>query len=176
MNRSACFATAALLALSAVDGQCRAADPLMPVFAVTTEKPTDRVGVKVDRNAATFDATSPSGIGGATITRTQGDWPAAVAVRLHLHGLEHFEARADAIHFTASVLSHSGHAQLLRLDDHGQEQKLGPETKIEAFDASGRRINGLPYQGGYFEIRLPSALFAKRPKSLTLGWIDFFRH
>jgi len=36
-------------------------------------------------------------------------------------------------------------------------------------------MTGLPGKGGYFEIRLPKALLDGQPKSLELGWIDFYR-
>jgi hypothetical protein len=38
-----------------------------------------------------------------------------------------------------------------------------------------RRGVTLPDKGGYFEIKLPKALLESQPKSVELGWIDFYR-
>ena len=64
--------------------------PEVPAFDITTRKSADQIKVAVENDTATFDVTSPSGIGGATIALTKGNWPKSVVVRLHLHGLESF--------------------------------------------------------------------------------------
>jgi hypothetical protein len=55
------------------------------------------------------------------------------------------------------------------------EQDSAYWVKIAACDARGNAIEGLPDEGGYFEVQLPAALFEARPKSLTVQWIDFYR-
>ena len=61
----------------------------------------------------------------------------------------------------------------------GQERKLGTSDAfridIEAFDAKGKPVQQLPAKGGYFQLKLPSALLADRPISLVMQWIDFHR-
>jgi len=77
----------------------------------------------------------------------------------------------------ASVLSHSGHRRLLRLVDDGEEKAVeegSPDwTEIQVFDAKGEPVQGLPGEGGYFEMTLPKALL--EAESLTIDWIDFYR-
>ena len=48
-------------------------------------------------------------------------------------------------------------------------------TEIRAFDAKGGPVQGLPGEGGYFEMVLPQVFFEAKPKSLTIDWIDFYR-
>lgn len=64
--------------------------------------------------------------------------------------------------------------------DDGQEKVVDQGdpywTEIGAFDANGKPVRGLPGEGGYFEMLLPQALFEAKPKSPTIGWIDFYRN
>lgn len=142
-------------------------------FDIKTQKPEDRVTVTLEKDTAIFDVSSQSGIGGATITTTSGKWPTTVILRLHLSGLESFAISSGKIKLTGSVLSHSGNTKRLYLTEDGKERESG--TEIEILDAAGKPIKGLPDKGGYFEIRLPKVLFESQPKSLDLGWIDFYR-
>lgn len=52
------------------------------MFQAMVDKPADRIEIQRERDATTFLVTSPSGIGAATITLWQGDWPSDVRVRL----------------------------------------------------------------------------------------------
>jgi len=144
-------------------------------FAITIKKPADRIKVRVEGDMATLDVTSPSGIGGATVTLTKGKWPTTVILRLHLSGLESFAVSNGKIKLTGSVLSHSGETKRLYLTEIANGGEREPGTQINVFDAQGRPARGLPDKGGYFEIRLPKALLDGQPKSLELGWIDFYR-
>ena len=88
--------------------------------------------------------------------------------------MESFTASNGKIKLTGSVLSHSGNTKRLNLAEDGKRERQ-PETTIKVFDAAGKQIEGLPGEGGYFEITLPKALVEDQPKSLDLGWIDFYR-
>ena len=61
------------------------------------------------------------------------------------------------------------------MTEDGKEGEREPGTEIKVLDAAGKPVKGLPGKGGYFEIRLPKALLEGQPKSLELGWIDFYR-
>lgn len=117
---------------------------------VVTKKEEDQVAVKVEGDTVVYSISSPSGIGGATISPWKG-WPKQVIIRLHLRGLESFTVSNGKIKLSASVL------------------------KIKILDANGKPLQTLPDEDGYFEITLPKALLQENPKSLTLGWIDFYR-
>jgi len=143
----------------------------------TLKRPEDRVTEHVHDGGTIFSIHSPSGIGRATIHRES--WPDHVSLRLYLRGLEGLALENGSVALKASVLSHSGHRRLLRVVDQGQEKAVEDDspfrTEIRAFDAAGKPIEGLPGEGGYFEMILPRALFEAKPQSLCIGWIDFYR-
>ena len=146
---------------------------------IKTKKAEDYVNVKIKNDTATLDVSSQSGIGGATITLSKGKWPTTVVLRLHLGGLESFAVFNGKIKLTGSVLSHSGNTRLLDVVEDGKEKKVEKGSpywmEIRGFDSTGKPVKGLPDKGGYFEIALPKALLEGQPKSLELGWIDFYR-
>jgi hypothetical protein len=168
------------VAVSANEPQARRAESLplkeQPVFV--PRKGNDRVNVTVGSDSVTYTIASPSGISGGKILPKKG-WPKRVVVQLRLGGLESFTVSNGRTELRASVLSHSGHRRLLSVVDGGEEKKLAKDspywTAIEALDVKGRPVDGLPDEDGYFQIELPSALFAKQPESLSLSWIDFYR-
>jgi len=145
----------------------------------TTQKKEDRVTAQVKGDTVTYAVTSHSGIGSATITPWKG-WPKKTVLRLKLGGLESLVISNGEIELHASVLSHSGNPRLLSLRNRNDEKKVEQGspywTEIRAFDAKGKPVEGLPGERGYFEIVLPPPLFEAKPKSLTIGWIDFYRN
>ena len=94
-----------------------------PSFDITPDKPADQVKAKVEKDTATFDVFSPSGIGSATITLTKGCWPTTVVLRLHLTGLESLAVSNGKIKLMGSVLSHSGKTKRLYLTEDGEERE-----------------------------------------------------
>jgi len=104
---------------------------------------------------------------------TKGKWPTTVILRLHLSGLESFAVANGKI--AGSVYSHSGETKRMYLTEAGNEGERKPETEIRVLDANGKPATGLPEKGGFFEIQLPRVLLEGQPKSLELGWIDFYR-
>ncbi len=141
----------------------------------TAKKPEDHVTEIITDDRTIYSIRSPSGIGSATIARDP--WPKHVSLRLHLRGLEQLSIDNGSVTIKASVLSHSGNRRLLHAVEGGREktvEKGSPYwTEIQAFDASGRPVAGLPEGAGYFEMALPQALLEAR--SLTISWIDFYR-
>jgi hypothetical protein len=167
-----------VLALSNYEGRIWAKTGSSTAFDIKTKKPADRIKVKIEGDSAMLDIFSPSGIGGATITLTQGQWPKTVVLRLRLRGLESFNVSNGKIKLSVSVLSHSGNTKRLYLSEEGKDGNDGewePGREIKVLDAAGKPVKGLPDKGGYFEIALPKALLENQPKSLELGWIDFYR-
>jgi len=150
-----------------------------PTFDIKTRKVEDRVTATVEKDTAIFDATSRSGIGGATVTLAKGKWPTTVVLRLHLSGMEQLTIFNGTIKLTGSVLSHSGNPRLLDVVEDGKEKKVEKDspywTEIRGLDSTGKPVPGLPGSGGYFEITVPKALLDGQTKTLELGWIDFYR-
>jgi len=163
-----------VLALSNHLGRIWAKTVSFTAFDIKTKKPADQIKVKIDGDSTTLDVFSPSGIGGATITLTQGPWPKTVVLRLHLRGLEYFTASSGKFKLTGSVLSHSGNTKRFYLGEDGKKEPQ-PESTIKVFNAAGKPVEGLPGEGGYFEFTVPRPLLEGEPKSLELGWIDFYR-
>ena len=145
------------------------------ILDIITKKPSDKVKMTIEKDTATLDVSSQSGIGGATVTLAKGKWPTTVVLRLHLSGLKSFAVSNGKIKLTGSVLSHSGNTKRLYLTEFGKEGEREPGTEIKNLVAAGKPVKGLPDKGGYFEITLPNALLEGESKSLELGWIDFYR-
>ena len=155
-----------------------------PSLKIRPRREGDRVDIVKDGDKPSaglvLAVRSQRGIGGAAIERESKEWPKAITVRLYLRGLESLHVTSGARRLDMSVLSHSGHRQLLHLRKDGRE---GPQlkesspywTKVDVFDAEGKPIQGLPKGGGYFQVTLPKALFDDNPKSIRLDWIDFYR-
>jgi SAM-dependent methyltransferase len=145
---------------------------------VVTKKGEDRVQVEIKGDTAVYWISCPSGIGEATITPWTG-WAKQVVVRLRLGGLESFEVSNGKDRLRASLQSHGDHARLLQVCDEGGEKKVEQGspfwTEIRVLDANGTPIHESPERDGYFEVPIPKALVEDNPKSLTLGWIDFYR-
>ncbi len=140
----------------------------------------DRVTIAVEQDTATLGVTSTRGIGSATISRKDRDWPKHIVVRLHLRGLESFRVTAGEATLAVSVLSHGKHARLLHLWKNGKEgSRLTADspywTEVEMLDARGNPATKIPLTGGYFEITVPRKLLEGNPQSLSLRWIDFYR-
>ena len=144
-------------------------------FEIKTKKSADQVKVKIGNDSATFDVSSPSGIGGVTVTLAKGKWPTTVVLRLHLSGLESLAVSSGKTKLAGSVLSHSGNTRRLYLTEDRKQGEREPGTEIKVLDAAGKPVKGLPGKGGYFEITLPKALLDSQPKNVELGWIDFYR-
>jgi hypothetical protein len=151
-----------------------------PPFQITCRKTEDAVTVSTDGGKAILSITSPSGIGKATIDRTDERWPKEVVLRVRLRGLESLTISSGNVKLAASVLSHSGNTRLLHLRTDGKE---GPQlTKdspywmdIHVLDARGKPAAGLPEKDGCFEMTIPKALLDEKAKTVTIEWIDFYR-
>jgi len=119
------------------------------------------------------------GIGRATVTCGQQEWPQVIILRAKLRGLESLTIANDRLEWRASVLSHGNHATLLHLLQDGKEgpplEKTSPYwVEIQRLDPDGKPATGLPPEGGWFEIRIPRALL-ENTKTMKLAWIDSYR-
>jgi SAM-dependent methyltransferase len=146
---------------------------------ITTRKEEDKVTAQLKDGKMIYTIASPSGIGAASITPWKG-WAKNVVLRLNLRGLESIKVSNGRVDLRASVLSHSGNPRLLtvKAEDGDKKVEQGSDywTEVRAFDAKGKPVEGLPGEGGYFELELPSALLDGPPRSLTIDWIDFYRN
>lgn len=160
-------------------GKLAAADE-NPPFKITTKRDNDQVKIQVEKQHTIFIVLSPSGIGEATIEKTGEIWPAKVLLRLHLKGLESFQAASGPVTLAAAFSSQNA-TQLLHLVQTDQKEvPVGPKSPywmpIRLLDQKGQPTQTIPLKGGYFEISLPPKLFEENPPSIKLTWIDFYRN
>ena len=149
-------------------------------FQVATRKVDDRVTVGPQGDRVLFTVTSPSGIGGATITREGARWPGSIILRLHLRGLERLRIGSGKVNLSATVSSSGDHRTILSFSEGGKEEvsidRHSPYwTEISILDAQGHPAKEIPLKDGVFEVALPHVLFGSNPPTITLDWIDFYR-
>ncbi len=149
-------------------------------LTIRCTKEGDSITARQEGGKTILDIKSPRGIGGATLTLKAQKWPDELILRVHLRGLEHFQITSCAQSLHASVLSHSGNKTLLSLWSDGKEgpplDKTSPcWMEIQKMDAQGKPAEGLPKEGGLFEMRVPGVLLTDQNKTVELGWIDFYR-
>ena len=131
--------------------------PSQPHFDITTRKPADRVEAETKDDTTTLTISSPSGIGSATISPKQGQWPKKVILRLRLKGLESLTVSNSKVTLGASMSSHGEQGQRVFLKDGSGETPIGKDdpNRMEIKLVGGQKV---PLKDGYFEIVLPLAL------------------
>ena len=166
-----------LLPMALVIGLATAGEP-MPL-KITTKRDDDRVEQKADKNSATVSIRSPSGISHAVMERTGDKWPDAVIVRLHLKGLENFRVTNGTAKIELAAGIQEGKPQVRQWKDGNEAAPLDEKSPywigVRILGDDGAPAKEIPLKG-YFELRLPPALFEKNPKSITVHWIDFYRN
>ena len=149
-----------------------------PPFKITTQRETDRVEVKTEKDQALFAVHSPFGISRAVIERRGEAWPASIVLRLHLQGMENFQITHDKLKLAASVSSQNGQVRLWQdgHEDSPLDAKSPYWMDIRLIGKDGKPSRTIPLKDGYIEVPLPKAFFEGNPKSITLNWIDFYRN
>ena len=151
-----------------------------PAFKITTKRDSDKVDVKIEKEKALFSIQSPFGISQATIERTEKKWPNSVAIRLHLKGLSSFRSSNGKVTIDAAVAIQNDILQVRIWKDFKEEMPLDAKSpywiNIQMVGADGKTGTQIPLKDGYFELRMPQAFFENNPKSITINWIDFYRH
>jgi hypothetical protein len=156
-----------------------AADGPASDLDITLRKPADRAAASTDGQAKILTVTSPSGIGGATITPKAGKWPETVTIRLRLGGLESLTVSNGKATLSTSVSSHGDGKAEVHLTESGKQKSIDSKSpywmELRVLDAKGNPTKKIPVQDGYFEFTVPKALMGDGIKSITLNWIDFYR-
>jgi hypothetical protein len=173
---------AVLLALSgfaiAGDGDTPKDQPAR--FRITTKRKGDSVRLRQVGAQGQFIIKSPFGISKAVIERATDKWPEAVALRLHLKGLEGFRASNSEVTLEAAV-SIQDRKLIARVwkggkEDHPLDEKSLYWMGIRRVGRAGKPDQESPLKQGYFEVMLPKMFFEGNPRSITLSWIDFYRN
>jgi hypothetical protein len=149
-------------------------------FKITNKRKNDSVEVQANKEKALFIIKSPFGISQAVIEREGETWPDAVALRLHLKGLESFRASNGKVTLDAAVGIQEGKAKMRLWKDGKEDAPLDEKspfwTAIRIVGGDGKPAKELPLKNGHFEVALPQAFFERNPKAITLNWIDFYRN
>jgi hypothetical protein len=133
----------------------------------------------VDGGRALLSIRGGHGIGSAEVRRGSAEWPAEIRLRAHLRGLEHLAITVGRERLVAAVASHGDYARRIRLchadrDGPSLDRNSPCWMDILAFGPDGTPTRGLPPDGGWFEMRIPSALL-DAGDTLKLEWVDFYR-
>jgi hypothetical protein len=110
-----------------------------------------------------IDITSPTGIGGAAIEKSGGQWPPKIIMRLHVKALESFKFSYGNTTIDVSVSSHGANAVFEGSTANGALQPGDPEW-----------ITVTP-GAGYFDLEVPAAFLQSGENKFTIEWIDFYR-
>jgi hypothetical protein len=150
-----------------------------PDLKITMKRKDDAAEVRVDKGRTVLALKSPSGISQAAVERRGEKWPEVVVLRLHLKGMEKFQASNGTVTLNAAAAIREGKPKV-RLWKDGKEDALLNEKSpfwmgIHILTGDGKPASALPLKDGYFEMTLPRAFFEGNPKSITLNWIDFLR-
>lgn len=152
----------------------------LPQFKFTTKRESDRVEVLVEMNKTVFSIHSPFGIGETTIKRTDDKWPEAVALRLHLKGLEGFRISNGKFTLNAAASSQDNKRRVRQWKDGNEDSLLDSQSpfwmEICPVGGDGKPAEDLSPKDGYFDMQLPKAFFAGNQNSFTVNWIDFYRN
>lgn len=160
-------------------GACSASRNRPPAFNIVTPKSSDRVTLAVAGAEATLDIFSETGIGGAEVRLSAGEFPQKMLLRLHLQGLEELRVfYADQV-LLASVSS-SGKREVrqsrgVARGDSLEWQPLEPGSRYWMEIRIAGDNPQIPLTGGYFEVQLPRFFREERISQFSLRWIDFYR-
>jgi hypothetical protein len=135
-----------------------------------------KVSIVTQVQSATVNITCPAGMDRALVERVGQCWPNSIVIRLHLKGLESFEAISGPATLQVSVPSTGEPAGRVSLKQNG----VGTELDKNSPYWTDVRIVGskpkIPLEDGHFEITLPAKLFEANPPSIQLRWVDFYRN
>jgi hypothetical protein len=149
-------------------------------YKVMTKRKDDTVEVRAEKDKGLFIIKSPFGISQAVIEREGEKWPYAVALRLHLKGLENFRASNGKVTLDAAVSIQEGKVKVRLWKDGKEDAPLDEKsplwTDIRIVGGDGKLAKELPLKNGYFEVAVPKAFFEGNPMAITLNWIDFYRN
>ncbi len=154
-------------------------------FVVQRRTCADMVSLRWQGQTLVVDVHSPRGISGASIqpAREGVRWPAKVVLRLHLRGLEGFDAyttppggphkmTSKSVFYRGSVRSGTGRGSAELCAVGRSHQKCKPLPRAPVFVTRPQRT---PYRQAVVQVELPPALFVHPRARLHLRWIDFYR-
>lgn len=153
-----------------------AATQQLSKFNITLKKSDDTVKVQTDKDKTTFVIKSPSGISQAVIERQENNWPNTVVLKLHLKSLENLRLSNGTVTLNAEMFIKDGKPMFhLSKDKALLSEKNSWWIDIQLLSDDGIAATKLSLKNGYFKLTLPKPFFDGNPKTITVGWIDFYR-
>ncbi len=166
------------VALSPAVAPAVAAADAAPFFMVEM-KGAEKIEWSEEGDGILFSVFSRGGVGRATITPRDGNWPPRVSFRLYLKGLERFRVDNGAYTVNTSVSSLPPHGVRCELITPGRgevslmekDPRWTPAVLIPGEGDAAR----IPLANGCIEVRPPETLLKEKPAALKIQWVDFFR-
>jgi hypothetical protein len=148
-------------------------------FAISVERPRDRVEWESTSEQAVFEVRSELGIGAVEVHLTSGDLPGRLLFRLYLRGLEELRFSFGDATVVVSASSEVPDQVRQRLEPAGGEATElsadSPYWMPTSVVTDGSAPARSPLEGGYFELQAPAAFHEQDLTSFQLRWVDFFR-
>lgn len=142
----------------------------------------NQVTATTEGAAVCFEVYSPSGMGGARVEFAAEEWPAEIALRLHLAGLELLRFSFERQSVSVSVASHGEHAVMEYLAAKGRpgETPIEPGSDywmavLRAPRPDGAAPHGEAPLAARFDVAAPRALYPAGPCPFSFEWLDFYR-
>ncbi len=160
---------------------CSAQEQRQPSLTViTTEGDQTKVVMQPVGDTAVFDITSPSGIGGATVQLSSGEWLPTIVLRFHLNGLEEMtltygEPTAETAATTIALNISSTDSQIYQSTNDEPIDEGSPYWLDVSLLNEDGTTGQIPLQNGTIEVTLPPDFHAQNPISFHIRWIDFYR-
>lgn len=132
----------------------------------------------ITSSTAIIDIVSPTGIGGAAIEKTGGQWPPKVLMRFHLNGLEDLKFTYGDKTMAVSVSSTGDNTvreSAIISDSETPIKNDSPywmAVNIVSKDGSAGKI---PLEDGLIEVTAAADFLRSGNTQFSIEWIDFYR-
>jgi len=170
----AAFGTVVAIGLAA----CAVSIQSPTALKAVPKKGDPQIVFSITSGTAIIDIVSPSGIGGAAIEKTGGQWPPKVVMRFHLNGLEDLKFMYDDKIIAVSVSS-TGDSTVRESAIIGDSEMpirndspYWMAVNIVSKDGSPGNI---PLDGGLIEVTAPADFVRSGNTQFSIEWIDFYR-
>ncbi len=164
-----------LLLLALPLASCYSQTPPAPpsLTVITTEGAGTKVAVQLSGDTAVFDITSPSGIGGAKVQLSSGEWRRTMRLRFHLNGLEEMVLTYGDTAVTLNISSTD--SQVRQSVNDAPIDSSSPYWMPVSLKNEDGNADQIPLTNGTIEVTLPPDFHSQNPNSFHIRWIDFYR-
>jgi len=140
---------------------------------ITTEGEQTKVVMKSEGDTAVFDITSPTGIGGANVQLSSGEWLSNMVLSFHLNGLEQMTLTYGETAVTVNISSTD--SQIFQSVNNEPIDTKSPYWMAVSLKNTDGTTGQVPLENGTIEVTLPADFHSQNPASFHISWIDFYR-